>query len=206
MSNSIKLNFVNKSNDVNNSSIVIFQKNVADSFDDTATAWKVIRNPGYMDSHPINYSTDFQVAASDSYGNHTPTLTSNYGDAFEMTNSSSGNILQKSSNPTVNPDEVEVRNNLITGAIDANCYKDGKLLATKRGIAPAQKAIFKFTPSIYIGVVSQIVEGDIINSAIISQINTEISLFGINSADIVMTGGGPNASSEPFSFNLENVR
>ncbi|MBT9441299.1 MAG: hypothetical protein IV087_05435 [Acidovorax sp.] len=43
------------------------------------------------------------------------------------------------------------------------------------------------------------------NSAIISNINTELSLLGIASADIVMTGGGPGANSTPFAFNLENI-
>jgi hypothetical protein len=39
-----------------------------------------------------------------------------------------------------------------------------------------------------------------------SQINTEISLLGISSADIVMTGGGPGSSSTPFTFSLQNVQ
>ena len=44
------------------------------------------------------------------------------------------------------------------------------------------------------------------NSAIISNINTELSLLGIASADIVMTGGGPGPNSTPFQFTLENVK
>jgi hypothetical protein len=78
-------------------------------------------------------------------------------------------------------------------------------VASKTGIAPGQKAVFEFQPKIYIGVVSQVQEGDAMNSAIISQINTQISLFGITSADIVMRGGGPGPSSTPFYFSLENV-
>jgi hypothetical protein len=42
-------------------------------------------------------------------------------------------------------------------------------------------------------------------SAVVSNINTELSLLGIKSADIVMTGGGPGASATPFAFSLENV-
>ena len=42
-------------------------------------------------------------------------------------------------------------------------------------------------------------------SAVVSNINTEISLLGIASADIVMTGGGPGANSTPFAFSLQNV-
>jgi hypothetical protein len=36
-------------------------------------------------------------------------------------------------------------------------------------------------------------------------VNTEISLEGIASADIVMTGGGSGSSAQPFVFSLQNV-
>jgi hypothetical protein len=99
--------------------------------------------------------------------------------------------------------EVEVLNAREKGAINANVYKAGRLLATKTSVAPGQKAVFEFKPTIWIGVASQVEEGEMINSAILSNINTEISLFGIRSADIIMTGGGPGASSTPFKFTLQ---
>jgi hypothetical protein len=43
------------------------------------------------------------------------------------------------------------------------------------------------------------------NSAILSMVNAELSLLGIASADIVMTGGGPGPTSTPFQFNLANI-
>jgi hypothetical protein len=92
------------------------------------------------------------------------------------------------------------------GAINANCYRDGKLLAAKTGLAPGQKTAFEFLPKIYIGVISEIEEGEIMNAAIISEINSEINLFGITSADIVMAGGGPGESSTSFNFTLENIK
>jgi hypothetical protein len=148
---------------------------------------------------------DFMVSASDSYGNYTPQLAASNGQAFDMTKDTSGDVLNLSSTPATSANEVEVNNNLETGAINANCYRDGKLLASKTGLAPGQKAVFEFQPTIYIGVVSQVVEGDVMDSAIISKINTQINLFGITSADIVMTGGGPGQSSTPFNFSLQNV-
>lgn len=201
----IKLNFVNKSADTNNSSIVIFQQNVAEDFGEIAIAWKVIENCGRLDNHPFTYPMQFQVSSSDSYGNFTPQLTASNGNAFDMIKDTSGDILKQSSTSATSANEVEVRNNLASGAINANCYRDGKLLAAKTGLAPGQKAVFEFQPKIYIGVVSQIEEGDVMNSAIISQINSEINLFGITSADIVMSGGGPGKNSEPFNFTLENI-
>ena len=47
--------------------------------------------------------------------------------------------------------------------------------------------------------------GKLMNSAVISSINTELSLLGIASADIVMTGGGSTKTATPFRFTLENV-
>lgn len=201
----IKLNFINKSNDMSNNSVVIFQQNVAEDLGNYAVAWKVIQNCGPLENHPFVYPLNFMVAAGDSYGNYTPQLTAYDGQAFEMVKSTSGDILQLSSLPATSPTEVEMKNNLIQGAINANCYRDGKLIAVKTGLAPGQKAVFEFHPRIYIGVVSEIEEGDVMNSAIISQINSEINLFGITSADIVMTGGGPGKSSTAFNFTLENI-
>jgi hypothetical protein len=201
----IKLNFFNRSGDTNNNSIVIFQQNVAESFGELAIAWKVIENCGRLDSHPFIYPLNFKVAVSDSYGNFTPQIDAYDGQAFDMIKSTSGDILQVSSIASTSPTEVEIRNNLSVGAINANCYKDGKLLASKTGLAPSQKAVFEFHPRIYIGVISQVEEGVVMNSAIISQFNSEINLFGISSADIVMTGGGPGKGSTAFNFTLENI-
>jgi hypothetical protein len=66
-------------------------------------------------------------------------------------------------------------------------------------------AAFQFQPTIWIGAVSQVTQGQVMNSAIVDQVNTELSLLGLASADIVMTGGGPGKSSQPFSFSLQNV-
>jgi hypothetical protein len=46
----------------------------------------------------------------------------------------------------------------------------------------------------------------VVDSAILSNINTEISLFGIASADIIMTGGGTGPDETPFVFTLTNVQ
>lgn len=200
----IKLNLINRSNDRNNSEIIIFQKNVANDFDEVAVAWQVIRYLGLGDNHPFVYPMASTIAASDSWGNYTPQLPAENGQQFAMVLSSSGNQLTLQGQGT-SPSDIECLNNLPTGAISAGIYKSGKLLATKTGIAPGQKAVFSFRPTLFIGVASQVEEGQVMNSAIISNINTELSLLGIVSADIVMTGGGPGPNATPFEFMLENV-
>lgn len=200
----IKLNFINQSNDANNSQIVVFQKNVATDFDELSVAWKVIQNCGQGDNHPFVYPMTMAVGASDSYGNYTPQLIAQNGQLFSMSLTSSGDRLVQSGAST-SPTEVQVLNALKVGAINASIYKAGKVLATKTSIAPQQKAVFQFKPTLWIGVASEVEEGQVMNSAIISSINTELSLLGIASADIVMTGGGPGPASTPFQFSFDNV-
>lgn len=200
----INLNFINQSNDLNNSQIVIFQKNVATDFDELAVAWKVIQYCGQGDNHPFVFPMSMYVGASDSYGNFTPQMKAQNGELFKMALTASGDQLVAGGGGT-SPNEVQLLNALPKGAINASIYKDGKLLAIKTSIAPQQKAVFQFKPSIWIGVASQVEQGEVMNSAIISSVNTEISLLGIASADIVMTGGGPGPNSQSFAFNLDNV-
>jgi len=200
----IQLNFINQSNDTNNSEVVVFQKNVATDFDELAIAWQVIQNCGMGDNHPFAFPMTMEVGAADSWGNYTPRMTAQNGQLFAVQLTASGDQLVQSGTGT-SPSEVQVLNGLPKGAINANIYKAGKLLAAKTSIAPQQKAVFQFKPTIWIGVASEIEEGQVMNSAIISNINTEISLLGIASADIVMTGGGPGSNSTPFQFTLSNV-
>ena len=121
-----------------------------------------------------------------------------------MVLTASGDVLQMAPAPG-SPNEIALRNDLAHGSINANLYKAGRLLATKTSIAPQQKAVFRFEPALFIGAVSEVQQGEIMPAAIVSEINTELSLNGIASADIVMTGGGPGAGATPFQFSLENI-
>jgi hypothetical protein len=165
----------------------------------------VVKNLGVQDHHPFTYPLRFDVSAGDSYGNFTPQMQAFDGQAYEMVLSRSGDVLQPAQTPSSSPLDVEVRNNLQTGGISANIYRDKKLLATKTNVSPGQKAVFRFKPRIFIGVVSQIEEGQILDSAIVQQVNTEIDLLGISSADIVMSGGGGGPNATPFKFQLANI-
>ena len=204
MNENINLKLINRSNDVNNSEVLIFAKNSSSSFDEISVAWRVIKNLGRGDYHPFVYPTGQTISASDSWGNYTPQLNAELGQAFHMIKDTSGDVLQYQGQASSDK-EIELKNDLTQGSINANVFKDGKLFSIKTNIAPSQKAVFSFKPNIFIGVVSQVQEGEVINSAIISSINTEFSLLGLSSADIIWTGGGAGLNSTPFHFSLENI-
>ena len=200
----IKLNVINNSNDSYNSEILIFQKNIETNWEENCVAWLVIKNLGQGWAHPFNYTEEMSVSAIDGFGNHSPQKEATYGQQFSVVENPAGDALQYSG-VAVSPNEVEIRNGQYKGAVDANVYKDGRLLATKTGIAPGQKAVFQFNPTIWIGAVSQIEQGDVLDPAILSLITTEISLSGLSSADIVMTGGGHGPEATPFAFTMQNI-
>lgn len=198
----IDITFINNSDDMNNSEVVIFQKNVATNFEEIAIAWQVIQNCGRNWTHEFTYPMDFYVAAADSYNNISDKQAAVNGQKWDVVYSTSGDVLQLDTTPASSTSEVEVKNTLTTGSVDAQIYKSGKLLASKTGVSPQQKAVFEFKPTIWVGVVSQVEEGDVMNSAILSDINTEISLLGITSANLIMTGGGTGPNATPFQFTL----
>ena len=204
-SQNIKLNFVNRSADTNNSSIVVFQKNMAEDFDETIIAWKVIKNCQPGDNHPFEYSFQTEVSAMDSYGNYTPKLEAYNGQRVEVRDDKSGSVLKAESQSSTTPNGLQFVNNLTQGAVSANIYRNGKLLARKGKLAPGQSAESQFQTRLYIGLASQVEEGDVLSSAIIAQIPAEVNLLGIESADIVLTGGGSGETAEAFSLDLENI-
>lgn len=200
----IKLNFINQSNDVNDSDVVIFAKNVATSADELAIAWLVIQHCGQGEYHPFTYPQRVEVGASDSWGNFTPQTLAREGQAFAMTRNASGDVLSLAGD-AASPHEIEVQNRLPEGSINAFIFRAGKRFASKTSLAPQEAAVFEFRPTLWIGVVSQVEEGEFMNSAVLSRMNTELSLLGIASADIVMTGGGAGPEAKPFSFSLQNI-
>ena len=133
----VQLNFFNQSNDANHPQIVIFQKNVASDLDAPAVAWRVIKYCGQGDNHPFTFPLGLQVGASDSHGNCTPQLEAQYGQQFQMAPSTAGDRLAPAGYGASSK-EVQVLNALPQGAINASCYKDGRLLAVKTAIAPGK--------------------------------------------------------------------
>lgn len=201
MQNGSSLQLINNSNEPNSITVLIFQKNSSTAeYVELPVAWMVIRDLPQGDNYPFFFSDDLSVAASDSWGNFTPRFPVSVGQAYEMVSSASGDVLQLYPPGASNPEEIDVRNGLTLGAINAYLYRSGTLLAAKTNIPPCLKASFAFEPTIFLGVVSEMEPGQIIPPKALSAL-TEISLLGIQSGDIAITEG----VSAPYKFTLENV-
>lgn len=201
----IKLRFVNRSSDGNKSEVVVYQKNVLTTMASLSAAWKVIRNCGRDCTHPFVYPEGYEVSVSDEYGNFTPRLLAKNGQMFSLISTPTGARRLIYTGPASVSTELDVVNDMGQGAVDVCIFKDGRLMGVKKSVVPGQKAVFQYLPTLWIGVCSEVVQGLPISSAVLSYVNTELSLIGIVSADIVMTGGGPGEASTAFEFNLENI-
>ena len=200
----IKLNFINRSDDQNNSDVLIFGKNLVAQRNALAVAWMIIQNCGRGDNHPFVFPPEIELGAIDSFGNHTPPFPAQPGQRFEMVRDRSGDVLQLSKQPATA--EYEVQNSLPgTTYITAMACKAGKPYASVPYVGPNMIATFAFQPVIYICAVSSASEGGIRDTATLTDSCTELPLQGIASADIVMTGGGPGPKATPFRFTLQNV-
>jgi hypothetical protein len=201
----IRLKVINRSDGGHQNEIVLFQKDVLANLDEFPLAWKVIRYCGRDCYHPFVYPTGFEVATSDEYGNYSQRVPVVNGQVVTVTATPSGRRLGPCVDSSYSA-EVQVVNAQARGSVNVNIFKAGLLLACKTAVAPGQKAVFQFKPTLWIGVASQIEQSSAVNSAVIQSVNTELSLLGIASADIVMTGGGSSSNAGPFVFTLENVR
>lgn len=199
----VRLNLVNASSDTDHPRIVIFQRNPA-AVDNLAIAWRVIPMPPPNVSFPFAYPLEIALAASDAWGNVTPPVTVSDGQLYGMVRTPSGDALQYLG-AAASREQVQCRNDLTQGAISANLYRDGKLLMSKTAIVPGQTAAFTVVPEIFVGAVASVEEGQVINDAVLSTIDTRFPLLGIVSADIVITGGGSGPEAPPLVFSLENV-
>jgi hypothetical protein len=197
----IQLNFVNQSDDANNSNIVIFYKNNGAVASDVAIAWTVIQNCGRGSHHPFTLPVNSAIAYGDSSGNFSAQLPAAPGQRFAAVHTPSGDVIQPSSDAAA-PGVIEMVNALPEGPIDVQVYKAGRLFAHRAGVNPAEMASFGFEPTLWIGAVSQIAEGQIMDAAIVSTVQCQLSLLGLTRADIVMTGGGHGSKAKPFMFTV----
>ena len=190
----IKLNFINRSNDTNNSQVVIFAKNAGMANDFHTLAWRVIDNCGPGDNHPFVYPMQVTVAVSDSEGTFTPQLPARPGHRYTMSRTEDGDQLADSGATGGSGVEIE---NALQEPIEVYFYRDGRAFL-RTSIPPTVVDMLQFEPIIRINAASKITEGQILAT------NTELSLLGIGSADIVMKDGGPG-NEGLFVFSFDNI-
>ncbi|MCR9173184.1 MAG: hypothetical protein NXI10_11855 [bacterium] len=200
----IKLTFVNTVEDYHGN-VVFFQKN-AESFSGEATAWKILKGTNNGWGVPFDFPTGFQVAVQNADGAPTPQLTAELGDKF-IVEMDAGSMKLSAAGKASNPKCIEILNDLPNQSITALIYKDEDLLAKLENGAPSQTASFEFNEKLWVGVCGdEFQQGQTMKRETVEAINTELNLFAITSADIVMKKHDSGKSdADVYTFELENV-
>ncbi|BAV06151.1 hypothetical protein SAMN05421788_106213 [Filimonas lacunae] len=207
----VRLNLINRSEHTGKVQVVIGQFNKTLPERQAVIAWRVFNTQLPGENFAFSYPMEKFISVSDSWGNYSPQKNAYPGQLFSVENDIDGDILKYSAQ-AASPYAIEVVNRLEFGAIDANIYTDGRLLFVQKGVSPGKKVVFQFEPSIWIGVLSEVEEGRVIDAAMLAGNYTDLSLLDIEitettirSADIIMTGGGSSTTATSFQFHLENV-
>lgn len=193
MATDIDILYINKSNDQDDPTILVFMKPTDSNFSAESTAWQVIKNIGYNSWHRFTYTldTEVQVVWDNGKSGTLPLKTSNSKN-YALKNTAGGFSLEESGSSNAS-NEFDVINKVSTpGGMSVVALKDGKPIAIKHEVAKNQKAEFVFHPKLYFGVCSEFEEGDIVSSAVMSEEFKEIALEGLSSIIITMKGDAAN--------------
>lgn len=203
----IKLTFRNNAQDITNTDVVLFQKNTDASVNHDVIAWKVIRQCAIGDVNSFPYPLTQQLSIVDPWGRYSALQDAGNGDVFSVGEpADQGGTVLTRTRERGNPNMITVRNDLAVGSIDIVMYKDGRQLSFKMGVAPGEESVFEMSPYIYIGTCAGVDEGDILDADTVSSSFTKLSLLGLKSADINMSGGGSGTRAAPLVFALANQK
>lgn len=181
-----------------NQQVVIFQENLAGPAGGNIVVWKTIASCKEC-TYPFNLNRGLTLSVMDSHGSSTSQVAAEYGQLFSYFMDYSGAYLL-SDGPASDPNLLQVENQATTENIEARVNRDGRRLAVAKTSASEQILSFSFDQVLYIGVASNLEEGDIVAPDKISSLN-KVPLAGIKNADI-KTGGD---SYNGYAFYLQNI-
>jgi hypothetical protein len=200
----VRLKFWNRSRMRPLPEVVVLQQAGALSERIVPVAWEIIRHCGYGCYHPFVFSYDTEITVSDEYGNYSPHLSSVGGYSFSVKPLLRGRRLYRRGHSS-GADQIEVCNDLVSGALDLHMLRSGSIVATAVAVPPGQKAVFATNSVIEIGFSGSLFQGRRLIGPAMPETVARFCLSGISSADIVLTDGGTVSNSDALTFLMENV-
>ncbi|HEU5435508.1 MAG TPA: hypothetical protein VFU95_03750 [Telluria sp.] len=200
----VVLTVLNRRTDGGASQLVLFKKNSAAGIDDAVLAWKVLRCPAGRDARVVVPFTQ-QVGVFDPRGTHAGLESAFAGDHFNVADAAPGSppgplLARGAGGAAIGPNMVGVHNGTADGLLDVVLYKDGRPLCRQGALAPGVTMVFEVLPYLHIAACAGIAEGGPVDAATIGAA-MRISLLGLKSADLILTGTAGNTE-----FKLVNQR
>jgi hypothetical protein len=205
MSTNVQITYRNESGNTDNPTIFVFTKNMIPTFDvlKHGVAWRVLPNIGKGSTSEFIFPIVTSVQAMWGGCNRTRSIESNIGSRYTVEEDNTGVILTPNGDSSQN-NAIEIANNVhLSGGIQAQLCKDGKVIMTKNIVAYGQKATFVLHPKLYWGIASEIQEGQFISSAVLNTDQFfEQDVEGVTSVDVVLRGN----ASDGYQFYIENQK
>ena len=193
----IRLRVINNSSN-NDLNVIIFQKNEVADFETSAIAWTVLSNLDINKNKTVIFGSELRMGYK-KIDTLSETIVCTPGQQIIANE----DFTMGYNGPSNNVNEIEIISNVFTlAAITGRLYRSNRLLMQSNLLDNGSIGYFRTRPTLWIGVVAGINQGDIIGGEILSQVNTELGLLGIASADIVITGG---SGDNPYNFTLQNI-
>jgi hypothetical protein len=175
----VNLTYTNQS-DNEASDLLVFTKNVKANLDALPpVAWRVISHIGPHDSNDFIYPIDTALQAvwdiTETSRSYTQILAADQGGLYAL--NLEGTSFELARAGSTLPGEIDLANNVqVAGGITAGLFKDGRLLMQQPNVGFGQKAEFKLNSFLYFGLVQNVVESDVLTSAVMSQSFTAIDV------------------------------
>jgi len=199
----LSITFVNQSDDVTPPVVFVFARNAIPGFNAMAegVAWRVMPGIGHGSSHTFRLMPMSSVQAMWSTANRTMVLPAEVGKKFDVIENDTGIVLIPNGNAS-QPNAIEITSQVnVTGGIQAQLLNDNRLLMQKSIVAYGQKATFVFDRKLYWGVASEIQEGQLIGTAILStNAFFQQDLNGVRRATVTLTGSAVSG----YHFEVAN--
>lgn len=192
MSNSVAIQYQNLS-DNKDADVLVFTKNLKANLSALPpVAWQVIKHIGFRGFHNFTFTVDTQIEVTWDGGASgiLPTEVSEGGTYALNQIETDYNLVQTG---VTLANEIDVQNNVKTpGGIDVTLFKDGKAIMVQPGVAFGEQAEFGLHPKIYVGLVSNVIESDVLTTAVMSQTFTPISLEDLSALTFALLGDREN--------------
>lgn len=189
---------VNSTNDSTPKKIIIILKSVAGSFDESGVqAWKTLMfNGSANELKYFNFSGEYTIKAEGiSHG-----IEAVRGKRYQVNQAGTGLELLGNAS-SVN--EYQFKNNT-SNNLTVSILKDKNKIETTT-VTPNQIKAWQFNTTFWIAAFSTDTDTSGSIEELLPEVNTQINLMGVRSADVVMTGGGAGPSAQPISFSLQNI-
>lgn len=183
---------IDQTSNSNAKKVVIYTRNTASGFDEYVPVWKeFFFGPQNTNHKNFNFYGDFTATG---FFNSIPIFENTviHGKKYILNSQSNQFELYSDASSAT---EIQFLNNKNEN-LCLILKKSNSTIITEN-ITPSQQKGFTFNKTIYIAATYNLTE-----NVDISVVNTQISLFGVTAADIVMTGDGIIV---PFTFSLQNI-